>query len=81
LPIREHEIAVILALTNEGEVIGFSEIYREGDAIRVVKGPLEGQEGLIESYDHRKKRIKIQIGISGRTKKVDLGAEMVVKQV
>jgi transcriptional antiterminator NusG len=81
LPIKEHEIAVILALTSQGDVIGFSKVYKEGDAIRVAKGPLAGLEGIIESYDHRKKRIKIQLGISGTMKKVDLGAEMVVKQV
>jgi transcriptional antiterminator NusG len=81
LSIQEHEIAVILALTSQGDVIGFSEIYKEGDAIRVTKGPLVGLEGIIESYDHRKKRIKIRLNISGLTKKVDLGAEMIIKQI
>ena len=80
LPIPEHEIAVILALTNQGDVIEFSEVYREGDRIRVSKGPMEGLEGIIECYDHRKKRLKIRLEILGQVKKVDLGAELVVKQ-
>ena len=81
LPIPEHEIAVILALTNQGDVIDFSEIYKEGDRIKVARGPMKGLEGIIESYDHRKKRLKIRLEILGQVKKVDIGAEFVNKQV
>ena len=80
LPIPEHEIAVILALTNQGDVIEFSEVYREGDRIKVSNGPMKGLEGIIESYDHRKKRLKIRLELLGQIKKVDLGAELVVKE-
>jgi len=80
LQIPEHEISVILALTNQGDVIEFSEIYHEGDRIKVRKGPMQGLEGIIESYDHRKKRLKIRLEILGQVKKVDLGAELIVKE-
>ena len=80
LQIPEHEISVILALTNQGDVIEFSEIYHEGDRIKVRKGPMKGLEGIIESYDHRKKRLKIRLEILGQVKKVDLGAELIVKE-
>ena len=69
LPIPEHEIAVILALTNQGDVIEFSEIYKEGDRIKVARGPMKGLEGIIESYDHRKKRLKIRLEILGQVKR------------
>ncbi|HHT65044.1 MAG: antiterminator LoaP [Caldicoprobacterales bacterium] len=81
MSIPEHEIAVILALTNHGDVIELSEVYKEGDKIKVSKGPMEGLEGIIESYDHRKKRLKIRLELLGQVKKVDLGAELVHKQV
>ena len=68
LPIPEHEIAVILALTNQGDVIEFSEVYKEGDRIKVARGPMKGLEGIIESYDHRKKRLKIRLEILGQVK-------------
>ena len=80
LPIPEHEIAVILALTNQGDVIEFSEVYREGDRIMVKSGPMKGLEGIIDSYDHRKKRLKIRLELLGQIRRVDLGAELVVKQ-
>ena len=77
--IKENEIAAILALTNNCDVIGFSEIYKEGDVIKVNKGPLEGMEGIIESYDRRKKRLKVRLDFMGESKRVDLGAELIVK--
>ena len=81
LYIPEHEIAIILALTNESDVIELSEIYREGERIKVWRGPMVGLEGIIESYDHRKKRLKVRLEILGQVKRVDLGAELVDKQV
>ncbi len=81
LCIPEHEIATILALTNEDDVIGFSEVYREGDRIKVWAGPMAGLEGIIDSYNHRKKRLRIRLEILGQVKKVDLGAELVEKKV
>jgi len=75
--VLEREIAVILALTDNGDVIDFSSVYKEGNAIRVVDGPLKGLEGIIESYDHRKKRIKIRLDFMGRTRRIDLGAHLV----
>ncbi len=81
-PVRipEDEISVILALTQGGDVIGFSEIYKEGDAIKVSSGPLVGMEGIIESYDHRKKRLKVHLNILGQIKRVDLGANLILKE-
>ena len=79
--IPEHEIATILALTSQSDVIEFSEVYKEGDRIKVWAGPMEGHEGIIESYNHRKKRLKIRLEILGQVKKVDLGAELVEKKV
>jgi len=80
IQIRDEEISVILALTNKGDVIGFSQIYKEGDIIKVKKGPLVGLEGIIESYDHRKQRLKVVITFMGKTKRIDLGAELVLKE-
>jgi len=79
VPIRDEEMAVILALTSEGDTIGFSEAYREGDRITVVSGPLKGLEGIIEKFDARKKRIKVRIRFMGKERRIDLGAHLVNK--
>jgi len=75
--IPEEEMSVILNLTRDGETIEFSTIYKEGDRIKVTAGPLKGMEGIIEKYDHRKKRVRVRLDFLGEKRKVDLGAYMV----
>jgi transcriptional antiterminator NusG len=75
VPIPEEEMAPILALTRYGEVIDFSKVYREGREVRVISGPLKGLEGLIEKFDHRKKRVKISLDFMGEKRTVYIGAE------
>ncbi|NLW00450.1 MAG: antiterminator LoaP [Clostridiales bacterium] len=79
VPIRQEEMELFLALTRQGETIDFSEIYKEGDKIQVIKGPLKGLEGIIEKCDRRKKRVKVALEFLGQIRKVDLGAFMVEK--
>ena len=71
---------MILNLTRDGEVIELSDIYKEGNHIRVLNGPLMGMEGIIEKFDHRKKRVKVRLEFLGEYKRVDLGANMVSPQ-
>jgi transcriptional antiterminator NusG len=79
VPISGEEMDLILTLTDGGELIEFSQIYKEGDKIKVLKGPLYGMEGIIERVDHRKKRVKVCFDFLGRERRVDLGAEIIVK--
>jgi transcriptional antiterminator NusG len=79
VPIRDEEMATILALTADGDTIGFSKLYKEGDQIVVAAGPLKGLEGIIEKFDHRKKRVKVRIKFLGNEKRVDLGAYLIDK--
>ncbi|NLI60820.1 MAG: antiterminator LoaP [Clostridiales bacterium] len=77
-PIRDEEMSMILSLTRYGEIIELSDVYKEGNQIKVLNGPLKGMEGIIEKFDHRKKRVKARIEFLGEYKRVDLGANMVV---
>jgi len=54
-------------------------LYKEGERIVVVSGPLKGLEGIIEKVDARKKRVKIRIQFLGQEKRVDLGAYLIDK--
>ena len=49
IPIEKVEMDMILNLTRDGDVIEMSDIYKEGNHIKVLKGPLMGMEGIIES--------------------------------
>ncbi|MGB4388949.1 MAG: antiterminator LoaP [Caldicoprobacterales bacterium] len=77
--VLEDEMAILLALTDSSDLIGFSQLYKQGDNIRVHDGPLKGLEGIIESYNHRKKRVRIRLDVMGQTRFVDLGAHLISK--
>ena len=79
MEVLEDEMAILLALTDSSDLIGFSQLYKQGDNIRVHDGPLKGLEGIIESYNHRKKRVRIRLDVMGQTRFVDLGAHLITK--
>ncbi len=41
----------------------------------VESGPLKGMEGIIESCNPRKQRVRIKLNIDGEVKMLDLAAE------
>ncbi len=70
--IEPDEIRVISRLMTEGELIGTSTAFQQGDSIEVIEGPLLGMEGLIQSIDRRKGRAKVNISFLGDIRTVDL---------
>mgnify|MGYP000853323134 FL=1 len=79
LEIKEDEIKVIKKLICDGEIIGTSTLYKTGNKIMVVDGPLVGFEGLIESVDHRKGRAKVRLNFIGEARLVDLSINVIRK--
>lgn len=77
LEIHYDEIYVISRLMCNGEIIGTSTLYKSGEKIIVVDGPLVGLEGLIESVDARKGRAKIRLNFLGEPRLADLDINMI----
>ncbi len=46
--------------------------FGEGDMIRVVSGPLEGNVGTIEEIDEKNQKAKVTVSMFGRSTPVDL---------
>lgn len=57
---------------NEG-LIGLSRVYRVGDRIQIVDGPLKDLEGHITRVDRRNKSGQVSIVFGGKTIKIWLG--------
>lgn len=51
----------------------------EGDEVKVVKGPLRGQEAKIVKVDRHKRLAWLEMHMFGRTKVVKVGLEIVSK--
>lgn len=70
--IDPEEIKVICRLMSDGELIGTSTAFQQGDSIVITEGPLFGLEGLIQSVDRRKGRVRVNISFLGDLRTVDL---------
>ena len=81
MPLSAEEVAWLQALTNvETHTVEFSRGVIEGDEVKVVKGPLRGQEAKIRKIDRHKRLAFLEMHIFGRTKVVKVGLEIVSKR-
>ncbi len=75
--INPDEIKVISRLMTNGELIGTSTAFQQGDSIVITEGPLHGMEGLIQSIDQRKGRVRVNISFLGDNRTVDLSIKLI----
>ncbi len=72
VPLNDDEVA---ALGIEKRVIEVG--YDVGDNVRIVDGPLEGFEGIVEELDTAKNYVKVKISMFGRETPVELELDQV----
>ena len=79
-PLSDAEAKMMDAFTETNHrVVAMSEGVIEGDEVRVLKGPLMHQTGLIKRIDRHKRLAYLEISILGRQKQVPVGLEIVAK--
>jgi len=77
-PLTEAEIKRLgLEKPSENEVYDFIE----GEAVKVVSGPLEGFTGTVESISAERKKIKVVVAMFGRETPVELDFAQVEKLI
>lgn len=79
IPIKEDEANYILKLAQNGDPLGISELYTEGNKIVVTSGPLIGLEGKIIKIDARRFRAKVDISIMGEPRSIELPVNVIKK--
>lgn len=77
LIVHPQEVEIINRLTMNEELIKASKAYYQGDQIVITSGPLQGNEGLIESVNKRKGRAKVRLNFFGEARVVELGIELI----
>lgn len=80
-PVSFKEMQVIFRLTRDGDMVGISDVFLDGDSVKVLSGPLEGYEGLIVKVDKRRFRAKVKFNLIGLEKFVELGVNVISKIV
>lgn len=71
------EIEFIARLIDGGDIIGYSDVFVEGEYVKIISGPLMNMEGYIKSIDVRKRRAKVCINFLNEESVVDLGIRLI----
>ena len=80
-PLATDEAALIDNFTaNEHRIVLASQAVVEGDRVKVLKGPLVGQEGLITKINRHRRTADLQMQVMGRTKRITLALEVLHKR-
>jgi transcriptional antiterminator NusG len=75
VPMRLSEVNRILGKVDElSEAEGTINVaYHVGESVKVINGPFNGFNGVIEEINEEKKKIKVTVKIFGRKTPVELG--------
>jgi transcriptional antiterminator NusG len=82
VPLRPSEVSRILGTMDELQDSGveLSTPYAVGEAVKVVFGPFNGFNGVIEEVNNEKKKLKVMVKIFGRKTPLELGFMQVEKE-
>ncbi len=80
IPLKDEDRTIISSLTVDGEIARKSQVvFDRNKRVRVLKGPLKGNEGAITKVDKRKHRVTVEINLYDKRFKIDLEYEEVEK--
>ena len=72
-PITDAEAAAILQRVQDGTAKPKPKVmYEPGEIIRVIEGPFNDFDGVVEQVDYDKSRMKVSVSIFGRSTPVEL---------
>jgi len=80
LPIQDHEAAAILDRVQEGvEKPRPKILFEPGQMVRVIDGPFNDFNGVVEAVNYDKSRVQVAVMIFGRSTPVELEFSQVEK--
>ena len=74
-----HERMFIERFVNKDKVIDSSIGFIEGDHIRIIEGPLVGNESLIKKINRHKRTALVEITLFGELQSIELSCEIIAK--
>jgi transcriptional antiterminator NusG len=83
VPLRQSEVNRILGTVDELADADVATLipYHMGEAVKVIDGPFNGFNGVIEEINEEKKKLKVMVKIFGRKTPLELSFMQVEKEV
>jgi len=83
VPLRQSEVNRILGTVDELADADATSInpYHMGESVKVIDGPFNGFNGVIEEINEEKKKLKVMVKIFGRKTPLELSFMQVEKEV
>jgi transcriptional antiterminator NusG len=81
VPLRPNELSRILGTADElteGEVVS-EDHYLVGEAVKVIDGPFNDFDGVVEEVQEEKRKLKVMVKIFGRRTPLELNYNQVQK--
>jgi len=81
-PIPNEEVKRILQRTGElkgDRQLRMKQTYTQGEQVKIIEGPFESFSGVIEEVNPEKNRLKVMVGIFGRSTPVEVDMTQVEK--
>ena len=79
-PISDKEASEILNRVQEGAEKPRPKIlFEAGEVVRIIDGPFNDFNGVVEEVDYDKNRLRVEVSIFGRATPVDLDFSQVAK--
>ena len=79
-PISDREVEVILNRVQEGaEKPRPKVLFEPGEVVRIIEGPFNDFDGVVEEVDYDKSRLRVSVSIFGRSTPVELEFSQVEK--
>ncbi len=75
LPVPHHQIESLQAIINTAMPLTVYSYLKEGDWVRVVRGPLACCVGILQRLDHRRGRLIVSLPILGKSVSTELDIE------
>ena len=79
IPMRQNEINRILGKMDDQLAAGDTESFIIGESVKVIDGPFNSFEGLVEEVFDEKKKLKVTVKIFGRKTPLELAYNQVEK--
>lgn len=80
VPLTHEEVDFLEKFGGEDQLVQVSCGMIENDRVRILSGPLMGQEGLIKKIDRHKRKAYLEAQMFGRNVPVQVGLEIIAKR-